>query len=99
LHHWNISVTYHTLSIEEIKASVESADTLNSFSDDDTFDQVVDELVNEAMQIEWQYYFETIVVVNETNSMKDCEMLLYYEVYRQVTAKMWIFYQLCKYLT
>jgi len=52
LHHWNISVTYHTLSIEEIKASVESADTLNSFSDDDTFDQVVDELVNEAMQIE-----------------------------------------------
>jgi len=39
------------------------------------------------------------VVVNETNSMKDCEMLLYYEVYRQVTAKMWIFYQLCKYLT
>lgn len=34
LHHWNIAVTYQTLSVKEIKISIECADTLNSFNDD-----------------------------------------------------------------
>jgi len=34
LHYWNKFVTYETLSIFEIKISIECADTLNSLSDD-----------------------------------------------------------------
>jgi len=34
LYHWNNIVTYDMLSVFQIKASIECADTLNSFNDD-----------------------------------------------------------------
>jgi len=51
LHHWNTFVTYDTLSIFEIKASIECADTLNSFNEGILYREI-DDLVNEAIQIE-----------------------------------------------
>jgi len=63
LHHWNTFVTYETLSLSEIKASVECADALNSFNDD-VLQRKIDALVNEAIYLDLPMYDEN--VVNET---------------------------------
>ena len=44
-------MTYETLSTFEIKASIECADTLNSFNDD-VLEQSIDELVNDAIRLD-----------------------------------------------
>jgi len=51
LHHWNIAVTYQTLSVKEIKISIECADTLNSFNDV-VFEKSIDELVDSAIRLD-----------------------------------------------
>ena len=51
LYHWNNIVKYDMLSVFQIKASIECADTLNSFNDD-LVQQKIDDLVNEAIQLE-----------------------------------------------
>ena len=59
LHHWHMHVTCETLSLIEIKASIECADTLNSFNDD-LMDREIDDLVNEAIALELPMYDENI---------------------------------------
>jgi len=44
LYHWHISVTYQTLSLFEIRASIECADALNSFNED-VLEQKIDDYV------------------------------------------------------
>jgi len=51
LHHWNNFVTYNTSSVFEINASIKCSDVLNSLNDD-ILQREIDELVNEAIQIE-----------------------------------------------
>jgi len=51
LHHWDNIVTYDTLSVFQIKASTECADTLNSFNDN-VLQEKINELINEAIQLE-----------------------------------------------
>jgi len=55
LHHWNSYVTYETLSLFEIKASIECADALNSFNDD-IEERKIDDLVNEAIALDLPTY-------------------------------------------
>ena len=50
LYHWGNGNNYECLSTEEIKTSIECADTLNSFTDD-TLQQKIDTLVNDAIQL------------------------------------------------
>jgi len=50
LHHWSAFVTYETLSLFEIRASIECADALNNFNDD-VLQRKIDELVDEAIQL------------------------------------------------
>jgi len=59
LHHWNKFVTYKTLSLFEIKASIECADALNSFNDD-ILQRKIDDLVNEAIALDLPMYDENI---------------------------------------
>jgi len=58
LHHWSNFVTYETLSIFEIKASIECADVLNSFNED-ILHREIDDLVNEAISLELPMYTES----------------------------------------
>ena len=51
LYHWNSAITYEGLSVKEIRRSIECADTLNSFNDD-VLEQSIDELVNDALQLD-----------------------------------------------
>jgi len=51
LHHWDNIVTYKMLSVSQIKASLECADTLNSFNEN-LVPKKIDDLVNDAIQIE-----------------------------------------------
>ena len=50
LYHWHIAVNYQTLSLCEIRASIECADALNSF-DEDVIDQKIDDLIDEAIRL------------------------------------------------
>jgi len=59
LHHWNNFVIYETLSIFEIKASIECADALNSFNDD-ILQREIDDIVNEAISLELPMYDENV---------------------------------------
>jgi len=49
LHHWDNFVTYDTLPVFQIKASIECADALNSFNED-ILQRKTDHLINEAIQ-------------------------------------------------
>jgi len=51
LYHWNNGINCESLSLKEIKISIECADTLNSFNDD-ILQQKIDELINDAIQLE-----------------------------------------------
>jgi len=62
LHHWNIVVTYKTLSIFETKSSIECADALNSFNDD-VLEQKIDELVDSVMWLDLPEFDEQILNV------------------------------------
>lgn len=59
LHDWSNFVTYETLSLFEIKASIECAHTLNSFNEDILL-RKIDDLVNEAISLELPMYDENI---------------------------------------
>jgi len=74
LHHWNTYVTYETLSLFEIKASVECADALKSFNDD-FMDRKIDDLVNEAIALDLPEYDENIFnVMCEQCGVPECEI-------------------------
>lgn len=59
LQDWSNFVTYETLSLFEIKASIECAHTLNSFNEDILLTKI-DDLVNEALSLELPMYDENI---------------------------------------
>jgi len=48
LYHWSFNVIYQTLTVCEIRSSIECADVLNSF-DDEIENRQIDDLVNEAI--------------------------------------------------
>jgi len=52
-------VTYEALSTFEIKASIECADTLNSFNED-VLNRKIDDLVNEAIHLDLPTYDENV---------------------------------------
>ena len=62
LHHWSIAITYQTLSVKEIKASIECADALNGFNDD-VLEQKINDLVNEAIRLELPDFDEKVLNV------------------------------------
>jgi len=77
LHHWDKWTNYENLTVFKINASIECADALNSFNSD-LWDKKIDDLVNEAIQLDLPEFGETIYNVTigataETDLPKSAE--------------------------